>query len=624
MPTHILVVDDEKKNLDLFQALLKKHLPEAEVWTASSGGEALARLSDTPPDIVLLDARMPDMDGFEVCREIKTNPETANIPVLMVSGVYIQDHHRVSGFEGGADAYICKPFKAASLVAQIRALLEEKKDKEIRFRVMVVDGSRISRQVLAFGLKQDPDVDVASFESAESALAALDAVMPDLVVCDVNVGEMGGEALCKKIHGRYGYGEVPVVLLTQKGAVDQRGWKPDCDAAAVLTKPVKPEALLDYVGREIDLRRDRFDYEVLLVGEASSAKMILRENLTGIRLQVYESETVEQARGILDRENIDLLVLSNDPPDPRGIEWCSELRSLDEYKWMPIVGFVDDGETGVAFIKAGADDYLTKELPGEEMVVRIRNLLKRVSLTSQLNLAVQRERALNEYKNRILGIAAHDIRSPVSAISHFAELLLATDLEDPNYIRSRIETIHGLSRHALAIVNDVLDAKSIQSGVIEIQSVPFDMEELLRERLAFMNDFGEQKGVRGSFITQLTGDKKAIVQGDRRRLAQVIDNLIGNAIKYCREGDDYEVRLSSEVEGWLVEVEDKGPGIPRDELFGVFDEFGKTSVQASGGEKSTGLGLAIAKKLVELHGGTIWIESKVGQGTRISFVLPEY
>ena len=102
----------------------------------------------------------------------------------------------------------------------------------------------------------------------------------------------------------------------------------------------------------------------------------------------------------------------------------------------------------------------------------------------------------------------------------------------------------------------------------------------------------------------------------------MLDNLFGNVVKYCRDGAAFSVSLEAEVEGWLVQVEDQGPGIPRDELFGVFEEFGRTSVKPTNGEKSTGLGLAIVKKLVESHGGTIWIDSEVGRGTRVSFVLP--
>jgi signal transduction histidine kinase len=138
-----------------------------------------------------------------------------------------------------------------------------------------------------------------------------------------------------------------------------------------------------------------------------------------------------------------------------------------------------------------------------------------------------------------------------------------------------------------------------------------------------MNQIGREKRIRGKLVNR-TKDTEVLVEGDRKRLSQVVDNLLSNAIKYSPKGSNFTVFLEREVEGWLVQVTDNGPGIPSDELFGIFDEFGRTSVQATGGEKSTGLGLAIAKRLVELHGGTIWIDSVEGQGTTVSFVLPSH
>ena len=137
-----------------------------------------------------------------------------------------------------------------------------------------------------------------------------------------------------------------------------------------------------------------------------------------------------------------------------------------------------------------------------------------------------------------------------------------------------------------------------------------------------MNEMGRAKRIAGRWQRRGEDSGSAWIRGDPQRLAQVADNLMGNAVKYCPEGSSYTVSLCREVEGWLVDVEDNGPGIPRDEVLGLFEEFGRASVRATSGEKSTGLGLAIVKKLVELHGGTVWMDSRVGKGTKVSFVLP--
>ena len=137
-----------------------------------------------------------------------------------------------------------------------------------------------------------------------------------------------------------------------------------------------------------------------------------------------------------------------------------------------------------------------------------------------------------------------------------------------------------------------------------------------------MNGIGREKGITGLFSDKTREPSDTTVYGDRQRLSQVLDNVLSNAIKFSPKNAAFDVILNSVVEGWLIQISNTGEGIPPDELIGIFDEFGKTSVQATGGEQRTGLGLAISKKLIELHGGTIWINSEIGQKTTVSIVLP--
>lgn len=622
MGTRILTVDDEQTNLRLFQSMIHKYMPDADIRAAEGGHAALSAVKEFLPDIILLDARMPDLDGFEVCRRVKTDPATADTPVLMVSGAYIDAGHRVSGFEGGADAYICKPFKPQELIAQIKALLVEKKEKEAVFRVMVVDDSLISRQVVSSELKRSPYTEIAAFDSAAAGLAALDAVKPDLVVADAAMPGMDGYAFCAELRRHPDYQGVPIVLLSEELNSEVREKAAAHGVTDIFPKPFRPTELAQYMDQHMSVRRDWFDHDVLVVDGDLATRKTLRQYLAGMRLRVHEAESVEAARQVLDRVTVDLIILGDEFSGKSGLEWCGELRATEDHRWVPILGLPADGRQGVAFIQAGADDYLSRELIKEEIEIRAKNLLKRVTLTQQLNTALQRERELNEHRNRLLGIAAHDIRSPLNAISHFAESLISMRIDDREFLMHRIRTIHTIARQARDMLNGILDVASIQSGTVALKTEDFRLDELVAGRVAFMNEVGEGKKTHGEFVNRVPGEGEAPCRGDRQRLSQVIDNLLGNIIKYCPEHSAFEVTLEREVEGWVVRVCDNGPGIPKDELIGIFDEFGKTSVQATGGEKSTGLGLAIAKKLVELHGGTIWIDSAVGKGTTVSFVLP--
>ncbi len=622
--TRILCVDDEADNLRLYRALLEKYVPEAEIITAEGGESALVAVKETPPDIILLDARMPDMDGFEVCKRVKTDPETANIPVLMVSGAYVQPHHQISGFEGGADGYLCKPFKNQELAAQVRALLDKKKDRGPAFRIMVVDDSRTSREIIIAELKRNPHVAVASFGAVASALSALDAVKPDFIVCDAIIPRMSGFEFCTLIRQHPTYKDVPLILLCEEGDEQSVAKAYEVGASEVFSKPFKPFEMAKYISRHIDLRIGWFDHDVLIVDAAPVGRKILQQYLTSMRLRVHEAGDTTEAQEILRTQPIDLIILDRDLPGESGVEWCGKLKTSEETKWIPVLGLSSDRDLAISFINAGANDVLSRELLKEEIAIRTKNLLRQVSLTKQLQKAIQNERALNQHKNRLLGTAAHDIRAPITAISHYAELLLEGPVDDKEIVKNSLVSIHDLARHSLELLNKILDVSSIQSGVVELQCEVLAIDKLLAERLSFMNEMGKQKGITGTLENRLAEGVTPHVNADGDRLTQVIDNLLSNAVKYSPRDSTYKVSLDQEVEGWLIEVQDNGPGIPRDELFGVFDEFGRTSVQTTGGERRTGLGLAITKHLVELHGGTIWIDSEVGKGTTVSFVLPRH
>jgi two-component system, sensor histidine kinase and response regulator len=621
MGARILAVDDEPINLSLLEALVKRFLPDAEIRTAQGGQAALAAVRKSPPDIVLLDAQMSDLDGFEVCRRIKTDPATSRVRVLMVSGAYIESRHRVSGFEGGADGYICKPFRPNDLMTQIQALLVERAEKEPVFRVIIADDSRTSRQVLISELKRISDVQVASFDSAEAAVAALDALKPDLIIADAAMPRMDGLEFCGAVRAHPDHEKTPFLLLSEAPTEALRRRGAERGVTEIFPKPYPPQTISRYVSRHMDARRDWFDHDVLVVDEDLATRKTVKQYLSGIRLRVHEAGNLDEAAEVLRRGLIDLIVVGHLGAGGSGCQWIESLRASEEHRWIPILGISPDTRTASSFIGAGADDCVSRELIQDEIVLRARNLLKRVSLTRQLNAAVQRERELNEHRNRLFGIAAHDIRSPLTAISHYAESLLASPLNNLSVVKDRLQNIHGLARHSLEMLNTILDAGSIRSGVVAVRMERFRLNELLAERLLLANELGLRKDIRGTLVNRVP-DGLAEVCGDRQRLAQVLDNLFGNVIKYCHDGTDFAVSLDAEVEGWLVQVEDHGPGIPCDELFGVFDEFGRTSVEPTGGEKGTGLGLAIVKKLVELHGGTVWMDSEVGKGTRVSVVLP--
>lgn len=226
---------------------------------------------------------------------------------------------------------------------------------------------------------------------------------------------------------------------------------------------------------------------------------------------------------------------------------------------------------------------------------------------------------LNQLKNKFLGMAAHDLRNPLASIRGFSEIILSGDVGSLTEEQKEFLTIiNSLSQDMLTLVNDLLDVSVIESGKLDLKLEPGSLKELIEERVRVNSILANQKMMK--LHTSLSDVPK--VSFDSIRIAQVIDNLITNAIKYSPPHANIYITLQQKEGKVTMGVRDQGPGISLEEQPKLFGEFQRLSTQPTGGEKSTGLGLAIAHKIVTAHNGTIGVESQVGSGSTFTFSLP--
>jgi signal transduction histidine kinase len=237
--------------------------------------------------------------------------------------------------------------------------------------------------------------------------------------------------------------------------------------------------------------------------------------------------------------------------------------------------------------------------------------------TARVNAALNdRLIALNQEKDRYLGIAAHDLRNPLSSMRGLAELMLETPLE-AEQSREFLDTIRRTSDEMLHLVNDLLDTAVIESGNLELRKQPQDVETLVRRRMRHLEPLAVRKQI---VIAAETSAGAALI--DAARFAQVIDNLVSNAIKFSPAGSTVRVDSCFHGDRFTFSVQDQGPGIPAAERGLLFRSFQKLSARPTAGEKSTGLGLAIVKKIVDAHGGSIAVDDAPGGGTRFTVTTP--
>ena len=253
-----------------------------------------------------------------------------------------------------------------------------------------------------------------------------------------------------------------------------------------------------------------------------------------------------------------------------------------------------------------------------EELTRLNNEL--INLQRELARKNAELARLNELKNQFLGMAAHDLRNPLAAIMTYSEFIIE-DLADgaSSLNQEFIEIIHGSSMFMLGMINDLLDITTIESGRLDLSLECVDLAELIERNVTLNGVLAQRKQIELAFEAV---DPLPELLLDRAKIEQVLNNLISNAIKYSHTDTHVHIRLAREGTAAQISVADQGQGIPASELGKLFQYFGRTSVQSTGGERSTGLGLAIARKIVEGHGGRIWVESEPGHGSTFYFTLP--
>ncbi len=253
-------------------------------------------------------------------------------------------------------------------------------------------------------------------------------------------------------------------------------------------------------------------------------------------------------------------------------------------------------------------------------------------MTRELAQSKQELEELNQLKNEFIGIASHDLRSPISSVIAVMETLPEVYPLDPELVevlRSVRETCH----EQLQLVNDLLDVAKIESGQLELDCTPMSLPELslfLQRILNRNRMLANSKRIELDYMDRLLAaqgsraEGEALLRLDQPKIQQVVNNLLGNAIKFTPEGGRISLCAEPLAAGVRISVQDNGVGIARDELPLIFDKFRQARGRRLGtrGEKGTGLGLAICMNLIELHGGTIAVESEAGQGSCFSFVLP--
>lgn len=359
---------------------------------------------------------------------------------------------------------------------------------------------------------------------------------------------------------------------------------------------------------------------------------------------VHVARSADEGFRIMTETPIHVIISDQRMPGMKGSEFFGKVKNqFPDAIRLLLTGFADIQAVIAAINDGNIYRYVTKPWDPVELNTIVREAFERYQLivhnrclllelqaanalleqrvaerTAELEEMNARLKALLEQKNAFMGMAAHDLRTPITVVQGFMDLLLHPRTP-PEDAREFIQIMRASLDDMLKLLNDLLDITAIETGNLTLHPVMVEVVPFVERVVKLNRPIGEQKNIRLTYY--IDPDVKRF-EFDPQRIDQVLNNLLSNAFKFSHA--DTEVRLEVRlVEGGLqFAVIDQGLGIREDEIGRLFGEFQRMSNRPTGNENSTGLGLSICKRIVELHGGKIGVTSEYGRGSTFSFWLP--
>ncbi len=665
-PWKVLLVDDRQENLSALEAILAD-MDEVQPVRASSGQAALRALLKESFAAVLMDVQMPGMDGFETAALIRANPKTACLPILFVTAGMRDTRAVLDGYHHGAVDYLTKPLEPSIVRAKVRVFCELHAHRQAiaqhnaRLEALVAERSAALKRTNS-ALSEERDR-----YRRLSDMLALATRAARLGVWDFDM-ETDRLQWDERMHELYG---VPPEDFDGTYGAWRRCVHPDdrqrCDE-------IGRRALTDDRPFELEFRIVRPDGSLRYV-EAAGIVLFAESGqprrMTGVNADITERKEIEQelrdhrdrllervaertaslnavvehaAEGIITTDtsgvilsfnlaaermfghpaarmigsNVSLLI-----PQPHAAGHGGYLRRYLDGGSSTIIGSGREVEAqradgsrfpvhvAISEVTAGTERRFT---------AIVHDISRQKALEASLVRAREAADAASAAKGQFLANMSHEIRTPLNAVIGLAHLLLRSDLSPQQ--AQQVATIDAAANHLHSIISDILDFSKIEAGKLTLESIDFALADVLEGTASLI---AQQAAAKDLAVRTEDEGVPAWLRGDPTRLRQALLNFASNAVKFSDRGT---IRLRAEMAapeagdaGLLVRfvVEDQGTGIAPERLDSLFQPFVQADASISRHYGGTGLGLAITRRLAELMGGGIGVDSEPGRGSTFWF-----
>ncbi len=337
------------------------------------------------------------------------------------------------------------------------------------------------------------------------------------------------------------------------------------------------------------------------------------------------AHTLEEGIKRLQVADADVLLLDLSLPDGHGVDNVTRVKeTLPDLPIIVLTG-LDDEKTALNALREGAQDYIVKGDLNFSLVRRsVFYAIERMRAETQLRTALERAEVANRSKTAFLANMSHELRTPLNAIMGFAELMereIFGTLGNERYLEYA-KDIHKSGSYLLELINDLLDLAKAEAGKLEIVDTLVNVTHVLEEAVELLGPQAKETGV---LIHVRIESDLPFLQGDARFLKQILLNIVSNAIKFTPTGGIVTLIASTNnLNGLMVNVSDTGVGMVSEDIPKALSSFGQVASPYHKGQRGTGLGLPLSKRLVELHGGVLSLNSQIGIGTTVVIQFPAW
>ncbi len=630
----ILVADDSQEIRDFLEEALVK-LGNYKVKSVGDGLSALSLVQELKPDLIITDQNMPNLSGVDFIRRLRRDHPF--LPAILMTGESTEAL-AVSALQAGATDYLIKPFNPENLLEVVHTCLDKAQlmesflhqttektvkdippeDQAVAFKTPMIEGKTTSALAeLDEVLRTAVDTAVQLTEAEEGSILLVDEETGELYMrasknfdddfahaFRVQVKDsLAGQAIStgetvridettpQKIKTSYLVHSLCYVPLQVRGrAIGVLG----------VDNRTLGKRLTDH---DIAILKTMADYAALAI---ENAQLYLRSEQERIQLETILTE-IENGVIVVDN-NQQLLLINQTAMDGLGVD--------GDCLGLPTKEVFDDPKL-IALLEANGEQSRREELEISDGRVfsAQRTPIEGVG-QAVVTQDITHLKELDRIKSDFVTTVSHDLRSPLTAILGYIELIERAGAVN-ELQKEFISRVQGSVQQISNLISDLLDLGRIEAGLDTTKEI-INIAELSREAMICVEGAAQNAGV--NFVGSVVEDMGNVF-GDPIRLRQMISNLLDNAIKYSKPGGKVEFEAHSEDDQVILRVSDNGPGIPRDEQPFLFERFFRAS-NVPDEVPGTGLGLSIVKSILDNHHGRIWVDSKEGEGTTFTVVLP--